>query len=413
MAVVKFLQVSDLHLGRPFGWLARERRIERRADQRRAVETAVKQAIERGVDAILLPGDLFDLECVDADTLAYAVHDAFDVPGCPPVFIAPGNHDPYSETSHYWNPALLRARGWAWPERVHVFTTAPWSSVPLPGREDVRVWGRCFVANVTSMERPLDEAALAGARAAIAGGNGHGPKLEVAVFHGSREGFCPPGQKITAPFSDAEALRSPFDYLAVGHYHTPSWLDGEGSTRLAYAGAPIALDVSEVGVHGACEVRITFGDGAPRADIEFLELDRRRVHDLTADVQGATSVEQVERRITRALDQVGAGDQDIVTVRLTGRITRGVRYLAPGAELRARVFHLRVDASRVRPDYDLAALRAEGSGTTEERFARTLLDRLDATTDPAERTNIEQALYYGLDAFRLQEVSPLLGEPAE
>ena len=49
MAVIRFLQVSDLHLGRPFGWLPPERRADRRSDQRRALDLAVRQAIERGV----------------------------------------------------------------------------------------------------------------------------------------------------------------------------------------------------------------------------------------------------------------------------------------------------------------------------------------------------------------------------
>ena len=129
MAVIRFLQVSDFHLGRPFGWLPPERRADRRHDQRRALDLAVRQAIERGAHAILVPGDLFDLDYVDADTLAFAVH-AFGVNGCPPVFIAPGNHDPCSNTSPYWNPALLKARGFAWPAHVHVFDSPDWSGVP-------------------------------------------------------------------------------------------------------------------------------------------------------------------------------------------------------------------------------------------------------------------------------------------
>ena len=55
MAVVRFLQISDLHLGRSFGWLAPDRRAERRAEQRRALEQAVREAIERGAHAILIP----------------------------------------------------------------------------------------------------------------------------------------------------------------------------------------------------------------------------------------------------------------------------------------------------------------------------------------------------------------------
>src|SRR5438093_12380257 len=100
LAVAKFLQVSDLHLGAPFGWLPAERRAERWRDQRRALEAAVRVAIDRGTDAILIPGDLFDQEGVDAEALAFAVH-AFDAAGCPPVFIAPGNHDPWFPESPY------------------------------------------------------------------------------------------------------------------------------------------------------------------------------------------------------------------------------------------------------------------------------------------------------------------------
>ncbi len=99
MAVATFIQVSDLHLGRAFGWLPAEKRAERRADQRRALELVVREAIERGAHGILVPGDLFDAEGVDADTLAFAVG-AFALAGCPPVFITPGNHDAWSDSSH-------------------------------------------------------------------------------------------------------------------------------------------------------------------------------------------------------------------------------------------------------------------------------------------------------------------------
>ena len=100
MSLARFLHVSDLHLGRPFGWLPAERRSERRREQLRILERAVSEAIERGVHAILIPGDLFDQEGVDAETLATVVGSTFAVSGCPPVYIAPGNHDPSSETSH-------------------------------------------------------------------------------------------------------------------------------------------------------------------------------------------------------------------------------------------------------------------------------------------------------------------------
>jgi len=405
MGLARFLQLSDLHLGRPFGWLPPDSRTERRGDQRRALEHAVTQAIERDVHAILIPGDLFDLEGVDSDTMAFAIGSAFDVAGCPPVFIAPGNHDPYFEGSHYWSPRRLAARGLKWPDHVHIFSNATWSAAPLPALEGVRVWGRCFTANVPSLERPLEPAALARVSAANPTG------FDVAVFHGSREGYLPASQKLTGPFSDDEVLRAPFAYLAAGHYHQASRIvanDGASSgVRLAYAGSAVAIDTTEVGAHGALEVRVEYGNHRrPFVEVELVELDSRKVYDVTADVSGCTSAERVDRRIQKALEDAGVTTGDIVTVRLTGRLARGVRYAAPPPDLAARVFHLRVDRRALRPDHDLEALAASDARTTEEKFARALLQERDRESDPVQRALIESALYYGLDAFRLREVVP-------
>jgi hypothetical protein len=83
-----------------------------------------------------------------------------------------------------------------------------------------------------------------------------------------------------------------------------------------------------------------------------------------------------------------------------------VRYAGPVPELTARAFHLRADLSGVRPDYDLDAYRGGDGGTTEEKFARALLEQLEREPDPLQRALVESALYYGLDAFRLHEVVP-------
>jgi DNA repair exonuclease SbcCD nuclease subunit len=410
MALARFLQVSDLHLGAPFRWLPAERREERRRDQRGVLERAVRQAIERGVDAILIPGDLFDQEGVDAGTLAFALG-VFDMSGCPPVFIAPGNHDPYSERSLYWNERLLQARAMHWPRHVHVFTTPAWSHQAIPKLSGVRVWGRCSTANVESHERPLSAANLASLPSVDPVG------FDLALFHGSREGQCPPGQKMTAPFSDHEVVAGPFAYVAVGHYHARSQLDtnqgASAGVRLAYAGSTAALSTSETGAHGALEVSIEYGRRQPHVEIEFLELDQRRVHDLTVEVPHATSPEQVERRVQRALDDARVREEDIVTVRLVGRVARGVRFTEPGPELRTQAYHLRFDLSRLRPDYDLDVYRVGEPTTTEERFARALLEEHDREGDPARRAVIASALYYGLDAFRLREVVPAYEELGE
>ncbi|MEO5989744.1 MAG: metallophosphoesterase [Candidatus Eisenbacteria bacterium] len=410
MALARFLQISDLHLGRPFAWLPADRREERRRDQQRALENAVSQAMERGAHAILIPGDLFDSPIVDAGLLTFTVK-AFSASGCPPVFIAPGNHDPASTTNAAWSRRLLQARGIAWPEHVHVFDTPHWTACPVPRLPGVRVWGRCFTANVESTDRPLAPSMLR----EVTGTDPMG--FDLALFHGSREGQCPPSQKITAPFSDDEVLHSPFAYHAVGHYHAASRIEqpaGEGvksiGARLMYAGSAVSLDHTETGSHGAIEVRVEYGQRMPFVEVEPIELDRRRVHEIQVEVTGAVSADQVDRRVMKALDMVGAGEADLVHVHLAGRLGAGVRWTQPGQELRMRAFHLRFDAQGLRPDHDLAAYRNGEGRTTEERFARQLLAEMDAEPNAEMRAAMERALFYGLDAFRLREVVPVWDE---
>ncbi len=398
MPTLRFIQLSDLHLGAAFAWLAAERRLERRREQRRALEASIQAAIDRSAAAILLPGDLFDAEGVDAETLAFAVH-AFARAGCPPVFIAPGNHDPCTAASAYWNERLLAARGWAWPDHVHVFRTPTWSSAELASTP-VTVWGRSFVSGTPAFERPLDSQSLPAPEALDAS------RVHVGVFHGSLEDACPPGQKIVAPFSTAEALASPFVYAAAGHYHHASRIDAPraAGARLAYAGSTIALSAAETGAHGVLEVRI---DAAKHAtEVEPIVLDERRVHSLAVDVTGAASADAIDARLIEALREAGVTARDIARVQLRGRIVHGVRYEATGPELAGQAFALRLDLRELRPDYDLEGIRAREPTTTEDRFVQALMADLDSEHDPAKRARILSALYYGLDAFRLRDVGP-------
>ena len=413
MALLRLLQISDLHLGRPFAWLPPERRELRRRDQQAALEQVIKHAIERDVQAILVPGDLFDGVPVDTGSLTFVVR-AFSVPGCPPVFIAPGNHDPASNDNAAWNARLLHARGTQWPANVHIFDQPQWTGIELESAPGVRVWGRAFLTSSGTMERPLSKQALADVTPRAENG------IDIAVFHGSREGRCPPAQKITGPFSDAEVTASPFHYHAVGHYHVRSefeQLSGEGTpssgVRLAYAGSPIALDYTETGDHGALEVLVRYGLDGCVVGADPLKLDRRRVLATQADVTGCATPEQVDRRTLHAFAAAGVSHNDFTKLTLIGRLAPGVRWTAPGADVFARAFHVRWDRGAVRPDYELDVLRSSEGRTTEERFARDLIERIDAEEDPEQRVALERALFYGLDAFRVREVVPQWEEVAE
>lgn len=397
MTPFRFLQLSDLHLGRPFTWLPPAIAEKRRAEQRDLLWRAVALAIERKLDAVLLVGDLFDGEIVDRETISRAI-ECVSQEGCPPVFISPGNHDCYSRSTFYYDNRRLAAAGLApWPGHVHIFTAPAFAAHGLEGRDDVTVWGRCADRNVDSSER-----VLAGDRPALAE-----DRLHVLMLHGSQDGFLPPGKRMTAPFSTAELLAWGADYAALGHYHRPGRIvDEDGVIRGSYSGSPVALAVDETGPRTVQVVSVEHNGLHRRVDLELVELDRRRVHRLEVVVTGVGSPEGLVHRIGSALEAALVGAEDLAFVTLTGRARAGVD-LAPRAEAIAfPCFHLQLEARGIRPDYDLDAYRRGEARTTEERFARSLLVELEAEADPARRGVLEAALYYGLDAIRFGDVAP-------
>jgi hypothetical protein len=391
-----------VHLGRPFGWLPQELRAVRRAELREIWRRAVDEAIARRVDALLVPGDLFDGEEADAETVNRAI-ECVSVAGCPPVYIAPGNHDCYSRANTYYDNAKLQARRQAaWPEHVTIFTRPEIVSAPLAGHPDVRIWGRCVHANVDSAERVLD----------------HPPYLDrdqanLLLIHGSRDGFLRPGKRLTAPFSDTEILRSGFDYVALGHYHDyAAIVDENGRARATYSGSPAALAKDETGARGALHVRLTIEPAAVRgtrvlaSEIEQVTLDERRLHEVTIDLSGAGSHETARERTFAALESADVSGCDLVIARYIGRPLPGVDVVPRAEEFGTRVWFFAADSSALRPAYDLQAYRRGEPHTTEERFARSLLVEIEDEKDPARRGLLEAALYYGLDALRQQSVSP-------
>ena len=120
--MLKVLHGADFHLDSPFSGLKPDAAARRRGEQRELLARLTDLAREREADLVLLSGDLFDGERVYPETLE-RLRSALGAMSCP-VFIAPGNHDPYTPHGPY-------AAG-DWPENVHVFRTAEVESVELP-----------------------------------------------------------------------------------------------------------------------------------------------------------------------------------------------------------------------------------------------------------------------------------------
>jgi DNA repair exonuclease SbcCD nuclease subunit len=321
---------------------------------------------------------------VSADTLRF-VADTMASIAPKPVFLAPGNHDPYGGASPYAPGDGVRPRELRWPDNVTVFAHAEFRSVAWPGLPGVQVTACGVAANLPSEDRRL--------RARI-----ERPEalLSLLLFHGSRDdgGFLQK-TKSTYPFSIDELRAQGFHWTALGHYHGHQVLHQPDGTPLgAYSGCLLAGGLDELGAKGALVVEL--GEGAPR--VEHVVMDPRELRVVRCDLSGAGYAEQARARVEEALRAAGAREEDLIHLQLIGRRASGLE-LDFLEEIVPRYFHLKVDLSGLMPDLDLSQYPSmEEARSTEERFVARLRQQAESN-DPRSAETARRALLYGLDAL--------------
>lgn len=260
--MIKLIHGADFHLDSPFSGLNPEQAARRRADQRRLLDDLADLVRAKQADLMLLSGDLLDSERVYRET-AQALAAALGSIPCP-VFLAPGNHDPYTETSVY---ATLE-----WPANVHIFRPGAMQSVELPGLNCV-IHGRAF-------------------------GSAHDPASPLSGFQppegdGMCHLMCVHGdvgtQSDYGPLSPGELAASGMDYVALGHVHQCSGLKQAGQTFWAYPGCPEGRGFDELGEKGVLYVEAEPG----RVTAELIPLSRYVYMERTVELSNAPVLETV------------------------------------------------------------------------------------------------------------------------
>ena len=100
--MVKIIHGADFHLDSPFSGLSPQHSAQRRSELRQLPRHLADLARTEGADLVLLSGDLLDGMHIYRETVQALAQALGSIP-CP-VFIAPGNHDPWSQ--HSPTPAL-------------------------------------------------------------------------------------------------------------------------------------------------------------------------------------------------------------------------------------------------------------------------------------------------------------------
>lgn len=289
MSAFRFLQSSDLHLGRAFGGYPEGIRHRLREARHGAIARLARAARDGGAGVVLLAGDTFDAETPAPETLRQALR-AMGEEGDLIWVLLPGNHDSLA-ASELWRriasdaPANLRA----------ITSEAPVELTPghwlLPAPCTQRRPGRDLTE---AMSAPTP----AGARRI---GLGHGAITDFSGEEGAI-GIIPPDR----------AARSGLDYLGLGDWH------GQMQVTPAtwYSGTPEPDGFK----HDAPGAALLVALGG-RAEVARVETAQFR---WTSPALDLLPGEAVAARIAAALPATRARDH-LVRLRVTGRLTLAER----------------------------------------------------------------------------------------
>lgn len=356
---MKIIHCSDMHLDSALGSnfsvaQARARNAELCATFARMVDYAVRE----DVSAVLIAGDLFDSDCVSAQTVNFVLDRIRNAPQVTFFYIR-GNHDESADAF-----ALQQL-----PQNLKTFGSS-WESYP------------CGEVVITAMEpegegwyRMYEQLDL------------NREELNIVMLHG--QVATQPGEELIVP---ALLRGKHIRYLALGHLHSyqsaPIDMDGE----YCYSGCLEGRGFDECGEKGF--VLLTVSEG--RLDSTFVPFASRTLYEISVDITDAETVTQILSRMEQSAAQIPA--EDLVKFTLQGTYTPQTqkdpvflkKMLAPKFHFVKIKDESRLKLDRESYEYD-ASLKGE--------FIRLVL----SSDRPDEEK--ERIIAYGIQALMGEEVA--------
>ena len=378
MLPIRFIHTADIHLDTSFSSAGFPSRLGSR--KREAIRGTFRRILEgarsRAVDIVLIAGDLFEHERVTPDTVEFLKQQFTNLSPIP-IFITPGNHDPYIHGSPYLEES--------WPANVKLFKDEAFRFVELPDL-GVRIAG--FGFNRTHLDRhiflelPSLDADL----------------INIVIAHGSDIDRIPTGKSRHGPFVIEEIAGKNVQYCALGHYHQQHQvLNPIDLTQCWYSGIPEGRGWDEEGKCGYLLGEIAEGG----VHIEPGICNQHPLQTIEIDCGNYTSREQV---LDAILQHKGSlfDSSTILRIRLCGTPDPKLDLLLPEMEerLAGEALHIAWE-DQTDPAIDFEAMARER--TLRGRVVRTLNSRISAASGE-EKAMLERTRLYGVQALLGREV---------
>lgn len=390
---MKFIHTADIHLDSPLFGLASypDAPVEMlRTATRDAFTNLVNEAIEEGVDFVIIAGDLYDGTWKDYNTGYFFCREMGRLnKENIPVYLLLGNHDAESEMT----------RKLALPPNVHTFDTRKPVTFLIQDLK-VALHGRSFKDAATTENLAV---------------NYPDPVVgwvNIGVLHTALEGNTEHANY--APCSLAELTAKGYDYWALGHVHehailqrTPCWVVFPGNLQ--------GRHIREAGPRGAVLVS---ADETGILAVDRLLVDVLRWHRVNVDASEAKTLADVVALIGGEFERLLAGNFEgkplSVRVTIVGKSAAHGELFGAEAHLRAEILgqaasagHNKLWVEKVRvetqPTADRAQITARADAIAD---LQALLE--DAPNDMALLRGLSEELLQlvGKAPFELTEAVP-------
>lgn len=293
--IVKLLHVSDIHLDSPYLDLPPEKSEERRRELRAAFIRMMQYVRDRGVNIVLICGDLFDIDYATNNTAEIIIREIKNSPDTKFV-IAPGSSDRYTD-----NPIYTSGR---MPSNVYIFSDDSLGRFDFD-EYNVTVYGWAFLGKTHGGH-------VLGSRRAD-----DNTRVNIVAGYCDLDGAEDSGR---CPISPAEIQNFGADYYAFGSRHSASEFVRVGDSIYSYCGALESCSFSDPGMGGANLVAVEYADEELSVDVKRLSFGHLKHVTEVIDITGVSAVNEVVSRISRMISEKGYGIDTALRVDVVGNI---------------------------------------------------------------------------------------------
>lgn len=292
---LKFLHCSDIHLDCPYVGLTPDKSDERRRELRSTFMRMMEFVRERGVDYVLISGDLFDTKYATNNTAEVLIREFRNCPDTK-FIIAPGRNDSYEN-----NPIYLSGR---LPSNCYVFEEETLSRFYFE-EDRVTVYGWAFRGK-TMTESPLydnhvDDISM----------------INIVCGYADLDGEL---GSDCCPVSSQDMKKFGADYYAFGSRHAKTEFVKRGGSMYSYCGSLECTGFDEPHVGGVKLLNIDYNDGELSIDGKHVSFGHLQFVTETIDITGVGANNEITNRISQLISSKKYGIETALRVELVGSV---------------------------------------------------------------------------------------------